>query len=97
MRPVVTTSLSPALRSLVDRTRRFRSLTSADARLSRQLRDRVQGSDLAVSGLAFYVDGGVVSIYGGVPNGDVREALIDVVVEQPEVQRVVDHLRIGDA
>ena len=90
-------SLPPALRALVDRTRQLRTRTTADARLAKALRDRVEAADLAVSGVAFYVTDGVVSLYGGVPNGDVREAVIDVVVEEPAVQRVVDHLRIGDA
>ena len=89
--------LSPALRSLADRTRLLKSRTSDDARLAGRLREGVEASALRVAGLAFYVHDGVVSIYGGVANGADREAVIDVVVEQKGVQRVIDHLRIGDA
>ena len=90
-------ALSPALRSLVDRTRRLRGRTSSDARLAARLRDGVEGQGLRVRGLAFYVHDGVVSIYGVASHDDVRESVIDAVVEQPGVQRVIDHLRIGEA
>ena len=87
--------LPPALRSYVERAQRLRARTTADAGLARLLEGGVAEAGLAVRGLAFYVHDGVVSIYGGVADGEAREAVLDVVCEQPGVQRVVDHLRIG--
>ena len=87
----------PALRSFAERVERLRARTSSDARLARRLRGGAEASGLSVSGLAFYVHDGVVSVYGGVADGAVREAVLDVVCGQPGVQRVVDHLRVGDA
>ena len=90
-------SLPAALRPFVERVERLRARTSADARLARRLQSGVEASGLAVSGLAFYVHDGVVSVYGGVADGAAREAVMDVIVEPPGVQRVIDHLRVGDA
>lgn len=88
-------ALPPALRSLIERTRRLRERTSSDARLARALQRDVERADLEVSGLSFYVHDGVISIYGGVADAKTREAVLDVVVDQDGVQRVIDHLRIG--
>ena len=89
--------LPPALRSYVERAQQLRARTTADARLARVLRSEAEGAGLAVRGLAFYVHDGVVSIYGGVTSSEDREAVLDVVCEQPGVQRVIDHLRVGEA
>ena len=89
--------LHPALRSFVERAQRLRVRTTSDARLARLLQSAVESADLPVRGLAFYVHNGVVSVYGSVPGPEAREAVMDVLVEQPGVLRVVDHLRIGEA
>ena len=89
--------LPPALRSLVDRVRQLKTRTAADADLARRLRGGVEGAGVAVEGLAFYVHDGVVSVYGDVPTAASREAVLDAVVAQGGVLRVVDHLRVGEA
>ncbi|MDT7857272.1 BON domain-containing protein [Rubrivirga sp. S365] len=89
--------LFSGLRAAVARAQRRRTQTSADADLAHALHDGVEAAGLAARGLAFYVHDGVVSVYGDVADRAAREALIDVVVEAPGVQRVVDHLRIEGA
>ena len=86
--------LPPGLRSLVERARRSKARTAADADLARRLQDGVEAAG-AADGLAFYVHDGVVSVYGDAATAAARDAILDAVVAQAGVRRVVDHLRVG--
>lgn len=85
--------LPPALRALIERHQQNRAKTTADQSIARRLRDGVRQSGVEVSGLAFYVHDGAVSIYGTVPDQAARDRLLAAAAGQPGVRRIVDHLR----
>lgn len=89
--------LPPAVRALVERHQSHRARTTADQSLARRLRAGIQSEGLAVSGLAFYVHDGAISLYGIVPDAQSREDIVAIASSQPGVRRIVDHLRLAEA
>ncbi len=89
--------LPPALRVRVGRHQTLRARTASDRSLALRLRDGVRRSGAAVSGLAFYVHDGVVSVYGVAADAAARGVVVSLASGLPGVRRVVDHLQIGGA
>lgn len=76
---------------LPDRTRQ----THADEAVARRLHQRFE-HDLehaSINGLHFYVQGGVVTIYGTVSHTLDRDLLVSAVEQTTGVRDVVDHLQ----
>lgn len=86
--------LPTALRSRLDRLREARERTITDRSTARRIRRALAAAPLGPLGLALFVHDGAVSVYGSVPGESVREQIVALVVEQPGVRRVVDHLRV---
>lgn len=94
--PVSAYGLPAKLRATIERFQERRAKTTADKSLALRLKHAMTRENVALAGLAIYVNHGAVSVYGAVPDAAARESLLALVARQPGVTRIVDHLRLAE-
>ncbi|MDX1419700.1 MAG: hypothetical protein R3181_07010 [Rubricoccaceae bacterium] len=92
------TALPPRLQGLLQTMQERKARTHADRELARRILFAVENAPLDdLRGLSIYVHDGSVAVYGQIPFEALRERVLGLVVEQPGVRRLQDHLQCREA